>query len=740
MVSGRVQGVGFRPFVYRLAKHFGLNGWVRNSDARVEIHCEGGVAALDIFGSLLRAQAPAISQLTEATSTETEPEWLTDFSILQSVECFRDQIHVPPDYFCCDDCLKEMEDPADRRYRYPFINCTQCGPRYTLIEQLPYDRRHTTMAEFLLCPACQAEYDNPLSRRFHAEPSACPICGPKLALRAVGNPPVVGNESALAVACRLLGEGNIVAVKGVGGYHLMCDASNEVAVSRLRARKHRPHKPLAVMYPAAPDLELLHHDLLPNAVEERALLDPLRPIVLIGKRHHDTLAKNIAPHLGEVGVMLAYSPLHHLLLKDFGKPLIATSANISGEPVLTDAHEVETRLSHVADAFLHHDRPIQRPADDSVLRVIAGKARVLRSGRGYSPLECELPMPLKQPLLAVGAQDKCTIALGWGKRAVISPHIGNLGSPRGLAVFEQVISDLCELYRVRPERIVCDAHPDYNSTRWAARRGLPVMRVLHHHAHASALAGEFQEQSNWLIFAWDGIGYGADGTLWGGETLIGRPGTWQRVASWLPFHLAGGDRAMREPWRSAASLSWEAGQDWHCAGYDSTLPRQAWQHGVNAPVTSSVGRLFDAAASLLGLVQESSFEGQAPMWLEAASCKTDDHLDLLLHFRQDGILECDWKPLLALLNDATLSIPQRGGLFHSTLAYTALQQAKVLRGKQGAFGVGLSGGVFQNRLLTEKVVSLLEEAKFKVFLSNNIPCNDGGISFGQLVEASAQHE
>jgi hydrogenase maturation protein HypF len=735
-----VQGVGFRPFVYRLAKHFGLNGWVRNCDARVEIHCEGGVEALDIFGSLLHAEAPAISQLTEATSTETEPEWLTDFCILQSVEGLQDQIHVPPDYFCCDDCLKEMEDPADRRYRYPFINCTQCGPRYTLIERLPYDRRHTTMVEFILCPACQAEYDNPLSRRFHAEPTACPICGPQLELQPVGKPSVMGNEAALAAASRQLEEGNIVAVKGVGGYHLMCDASNEDAVSRLRVRKHRPHKPLAVMYPAAPDLELLHLDLLPNAIEKMALLDPLRPIVLIGKHRDGILAKGIAPHLGEIGAVLAYSPLHHLLLKDFGKPLVATSANISGEPVLTDAHDVETRLAHVADAFLHHDRPIQRPADDSVLRIIAGKARVVRLGRGYSPLEFELPRPLKQPVLAVGAQDKNTIGLGWGRRAVISPHIGNLGSPRSIAVFNQVITDLCELYRVTPQGIVCDAHPDYNSTRWAARSGLPVMHVLHHHAHASALAGEFHEQPNWLMLTWDGIGYGADKTLWGGETLIGSPGSWRRVATWLPYHLAGGARAIREPWRSAATLCWEAGQDWQNAGYDATLPKQAWQRRVNAPVTSSVGRLFDAAASLLGLVQESSFEGQAPMWLEAASGEVHDHLELPLRLRQDGILECDWKPLLLLLNDATLGIAQRGGLFHSTLAHAALQQAKVLREKYGAFSVGLSGGVFQNRLLAEKAVSLLEAAKFKVFLPYNIPCNDGGISFGQLVEASASHE
>ena len=735
-IDGQVQGVGFRPFVYRLAQRYGITGWVRNSSAQVEVYGEGTAQVLDGFERALLNEAPAIAQPRVVTGETVALQRLREFRILPSIEALYGQIHVPPDYFCCDDCLAELADPHNRRHRYPFINCTQCGPRYTLITRLPYDRAHTTMAGFAMCPACRAEYDNPLERRFHAEPIACPACGPQLSFRSAGEAVLAGNEKALAAALHRLNQGLIVAVKGVGGYHLLCDATSATAVSRLRARKLRPHKPLAVMYPAQHELAWLRRDVLLSPTEEALLRDPLRPIVLVQKRATAALAENIAPRLQEVGVMLAYTPLHHLLLQDFGRPLVATSANISGEPVLTEAREVEARLGQVADAFLHHDRSIRRPADDSLVRVIAGVPRMLRLGRGSAPLECELPVALRQPVLALGAHMKSTVALGWGRRAVISPHIGDLESPRSLAVFEQMAAELCALYQVSPQRIVCDAHPGYASSKWAARQGLPTLRVLHHHAHASALAGEFPEATRWLIFTWDGAGYGADGGLWGGEAWLGRPGSWCRVATLRPFHLPGGECAAREPWRSAAALYWETGQDWPYATADSELLHQAWQRRINTPATSAVGRLFDAAASLLGVAQENSFEGQGPMWLEAASVATDAHVTLPLTVRDDGVLESDWAPLLALLTDTQLSVAQRGGMFHASLAYAALHQARRMREQHGEFSVGLSGGVFQNRLLAEQLIALFEADGFTVCLARHAPYNDGGISYGQLVEAA----
>ncbi|MEW6314666.1 MAG: carbamoyltransferase HypF [Pseudomonadota bacterium] len=740
-IAGRVQGVGFRPFVYRLAHRHGLAGWVRNGAGQVEVLAQGSSAALAAFEHALIHEAPAIARPEIVAHSEAEVQALAAFRILPSTADDAADIHLPPDYFICDDCLAELNDPRDRRHRYPFINCTQCGPRYTLITRLPYDRPHTTMAGFSLCPACRAEYENPLSRRFHAEPIACPECGPTLAFHRDGKI-ISGNEAALAACVTALRQGLIIAAKGVGGYHLLCDASDAQAVARLRTRKYRPHKPLAVMYP--PDLALLKGDLCVAAEEEVQLRDSSRPIVLLRKQSDCALADNIAPGLDEVGAMLAYSPLHHLLLQDFGKPLVATSANVSGEPVLTDAEEVEARLAQVADTFLHHDRAIARPADDSVVRVIAGSARMLRLGRGSVPLECALPQPLAQPVLAVGGHMKNTIALGWGNRAVVSPHIGDLDSPRSLVVFEQVIADLCALYQVAPQQVACDAHPGYASskwaTKWADKNGARVLRIFHHHAHASALAGEYPEVPRWLVYTWDGVGYGVDGTLWGGEALLGRPGAWQRVATMRPFHLPGGERAGREPWRSAAALCWEAEWCWHervDEPLGDELLHEAWQRRINAPATSAVGRLFDAAASQLGLAQHVSFEGQGPMWLEAASAELDEHVDLPLRLRDDGLLECDWAPLLPMLADEARSVAERGGVFHASLARAALQQALHLRAQHGDFVVGLSGGVFQNRLLTEALMSLLHAHGFEVRLARHLPYNDGGLSYGQLVEMVA---
>ncbi|WP_459867244.1 carbamoyltransferase HypF [Endothiovibrio diazotrophicus] len=739
-LTGRVQGVGFRPFVYRLAHAHRLTGWVRNRAGRVEILAAGDENALERFERELIERAPPLARPEPFTSEASDRATGEHFAIHHSDDGGEADVHVPPDQFCCDDCLAELRDPGERRHRYPFINCTQCGPRYTLIRALPYDRSNTTLANFPLCAACRAEYGDPLDRRFHAQPLACPECGPRLAFRRGADRPLFAEEG-LQATLAALRRGEVVAVKGVGGYHLLCDARDEAAVTRLRRRKPRPHKPLAVLFPPGPGDDPaaeLRAVLSPDAAEEALVASPMRPIVLIARRPGGALAEAIAPGLDEVGAMLPYAPLHALLAEGFGGPLVATSGNPSGEPVLTDEHEAERRLAHVADAFLHHDRPIERPADDPLYRTIAGRPRPLRLGRGNAPLELRLPRPLERPVLALGGQMKGCVALGWYDRAVLSPHIGELDTPRGLALLRQVGADLQRLYGVRAEALALDAHPGYSYRRWATESGLPLIEVFHHQAHAAALAGEFPAEERWLTFTWDGVGYGEDGTLWGGEALLGRPGAWRRVASLRPFRLPGGDKAGREPWRSAAALCWEIGAEPPFLPAGSALLKEAWARGLNAPLSSAAGRLFDAAASLLGILHAGSFEGQGPMWLEARASGVEAPLELPLESADDGLLRGDWSPLIAALIDGGASIEQRATLFHATLARLLRRQAEAIREREGAFTVGLTGGVFQNRRLAEAAAAELSAAGFPVHLPSEVPANDAGLGWGQLVEAATR--
>jgi hydrogenase maturation protein HypF len=741
-IAGQVQGVGYRPFVYRQALALGISGWVQNRTGEVLVEAAGEAGALDAFTRCLLQEAPPLARprLVEQTRWPATPA--DGFRILDSDATAPPRIHVPPDFFTCDDCLCELSDPGSRRHRYPFINCTQCGPRYTLIRALPYDRVNTAMAGFPLCEVCRAEYESPADRRFHAEPLACATCGPTLTFRDADGE-IIGNEAAMEACIEALRAGRIVAVKGVGGYHLLCDAGNPAVVARLRERKHRPHKPLAVLFPwsGRDGLESLRPHATPSDREARLLVSPDRPIVLVQLRADHGLADGVAPGLSEVGAMLPYSPLHHLLSRDFGAPLVATSANRSGEPVFIDAIEVESALATVADAFVHHDRPILRPADDSVVRVMGGRPRRLRIGRGLAPLEMDLHERVECPTLAVGGHMKNTVALAWDDRLVISPHIGELDSPRSLAVFEQVIGDLCALYRVAPERVLHDAHPGYGSTRWAIRHaeqhGLGLRPVFHHRAHAAMLAGEYPAVSRWLVFTWDGTGYGEDGTLWGGEALLGGPGQWQRVASLRPFRLPGGEKAGREPWRSAAALAWEAGLDWQPDGLDVSLARAAWMRDVNSPVSSAAGRVFDACAALAGVMQRTSYEAQAPMVWEAlchGRILPEATESLPLARDAAGILRMDWAPLLAHMADASVSRAERSARMHAVLAESLVAQAMAIREAHGGFAVGLSGGVFLNRVLVERVMQRLEAQGFAVYLPERIPCNDAGLSFGQIIE------
>ncbi|MDE2074286.1 MAG: carbamoyltransferase HypF [Alphaproteobacteria bacterium] len=738
VLGGRVQGVGFRPFVYRLAQAHGLCGWVRNGAGRVLIHAEGEGAALARFEAALLAEAPPLARPRLESAVDAAAENLGNFCIVTSTDGEAADVHLPPDLFCCPDCEAELRDANARRHRYAFTNCTQCGPRYTIIAALPYDRPATAMAGFELCPACRAEYENPADRRFHAEPLACPACGPQLSFHD-GDIRVDG-EDALAAALWLLHDGGVVAVKGVGGYHLMCDPASDAAVRRLRQRKHRPAKPLAVMFPPAGAYgqAILRDYVELDDAEAAACTDPVRPIVLATKRAGAALSAEIAPGLNELGVFLPYSPLHHLLLGEFGGPLVATSGNVSGEPVITDNDEAEARLAGVADGFLHHDRPILRPADDSVLRAIAGRARPIRIGRGLAPLEIETPFAFAVPTLAVGGHMKGAIALGWNHRIVLSPHIGELDSPRSLAVFEQVIADLQRLYRVRAERLVCDLHPGYASARWAREQQLPLIRVQHHMAHAAALAGERAEIARWLIFAWDGIGLGDDGTLWGGEALLGAPGAWRRVGSLRPFHLPGGERAGREPWRSAAALLWETGRDWRPQIEGAALAQQAWSRRLGTVETSSAGRLFDAAAALVLGLGTVSYEGEGPMRLEALAGEGEA---IALPLRTEGgVLRTDWAPLLPMLADGSISQATRAGVFHESLAAALAELAAAVAQTEGFEAVGLTGGVFQNRRLAESVLAKLAARKIPAFLPEIVPANDGGLAFGQLVEAVCRED
>ncbi|HVW69940.1 MAG TPA: carbamoyltransferase HypF [Steroidobacteraceae bacterium] len=752
-VGGHVQGVGFRPFVYRLARELQLTGSVRNCNGDVEIVAQGSRGNVELFARGLIERAPAIARAHILESDEVAPTAAGEFEILESAASGQARIHVPADYFTCAACLEELRQEGDRRYRYPFINCTQCGPRYTLIEALPYDRANTTMAGFELCAECRREYQNPSDRRFHAEPVACAVCGPRVWLEeGAPNAGIEADSGALCEAeaaikrtVQLLRAGAIVAVKGIGGYHLLCDATNTAAVERLRERKKRPHKPLAVMFPqvGADGLDCVRSQVKMSATEAETLTSSARPIVLLRPCTGSTLPAAIAPGLDEVGVLLPYSPLHHLLLSDFGKPVVATSGNLSGEPVLTVIDDARRGLEHVADASLHHDRPISRPADDSVVRVTLGRPRVLRLGRGLTPRELTLPWSVRRPMLATGGHLKNTIALAWENRVVLSPHIADMGSVRSEEVFGQVVADLQRLYGVAAQEVICDAHPGYATSRWALRCGLPVRKVLHHHAHASALVGEHELGGPALVFTWDGVGLGEDRTLWGGETFVGGPGDWRRVVSFRPFRLPGGERAGRSPWRSAAALCWELGRDLpgHRAGSPDPLVRAAWERNVNCPQTSSVGRLFDAAAALALGIRETSYEGQGPMMLEAAAARappaTDPCEPLPLYRDPDQLWRVDWAPLVRALLDGGPDAGVAAGRVHRTLAATIVSIALSQREWAGVAIVGLTGGVFQNALLTELAGEMLAREGFRMALAERVPCGDGGLSYGQVVEAIA---
>lgn len=730
VLQGAVQGVGFRPAVYRLADTMRLTGWVRNTDEGLEIEVEGEAELLSEFLLKLRAATPLAAVITAEQILRVAPSGGVGFEILPSIEETSNSgpklAAVLPDIATCAECMAEILDPANRRFGYPFTNCTQCGPRYTIVLDIPYDRAGTTMNKFEMCPSCRREYGSVHDRRFHAQPIACATCGPHIWLFPTGSDP----KRPFAAIVAALAQGSIVALKGIGGFQLLVDARNSAAVIRLRKRKQREHKPLAILMPS---VECVRRYCEVSPEEEKLLRSPAAPIVLLQPREMHDLAPEVAQYSPGIGVMLPCSPLHHLLMAHYPFPLVATSGNVAGEPIAIDNEEAITRLKIVADIFVLHDRPIARACDDSVVKLI-DHPHMLRRARGYAPLPVGVPHKLR-PVLAVGGHLKSTVAIGFGRQVWLSQHIGDLDSPEGRDAFEQTIDDLCKLYRFKPEVIVSDLHPDYASTRWAQHHseitGVPLVQVQHHQAHVASCAAENGLTTPYLGVAWDGAGLGLDGSIWGGEFFAVDQGVCERVASLRPFALPGGEAAMRDCSRPAAGLLRQTRGSPMAREQIQPQIAAMLEQQINAPLCSSVGRLFDAVAYLAGAAQNNFFEGQAAMCLEAVigRTQTDEAYEIAA---TNGI--GDWSSLIegVQYDRATgVSLDLISAKFHNALSDWILRGAR----STNIRAVVLSGGVFQNGYLTRRSRRLLEADGFDVYTHRQVPANDGGLALGQAVLA-----
>ncbi len=746
-ITGVVQGVGFRPFVYGLATRLEITGWVRNTSAGVEIEVDGSPEALAAFIDALRQKAPPLAHIDEFHVQECAPNGFSTFEIFHSEAIAEAFQPISPDVSLCSDCLRELLDPEDRRYRYPFINCTNCGPRFTIIEDIPYDRPATTMAPFAMCPDCASEYGDPLDRRFHAQPVACPVCGPQVWLE-VGGDRLAEREQALQTARQLLQEGKVLAIKGLGGFHLACDATNPEAVATLRRRKLRVDKPFALMMP---DLATVEAHCYLEPAEYTAIEARQRPIVILDRRPESSVAREVAPGQDTMGVMLPYTPLHVLLIEPepgFPQALVMTSGNLCEEPIAIDNQEARERLSDLADAFLMHDRRIRTRCDDAVLRIFEGAAFPLRRSRGYAPYPVHLPWEMP-PLLAVGPELKNTFCVTRGRYAFLSHHIGDLENYETLCSFEDGITHFETLFRVRPEALAYDLHPDYLATRYALARAeredLPAIGVQHHHAHIAACMAEHGVAGEQPVIgvSFDGTGYGDDGAIWGGEFLLAYYHGYER-----PLHLAyipmpGSEAAVRQPWRLALAWLARAGLEW-----DEDLPpvlasstevrqivRRQLELRLNAPLTSSMGRLFDAVSALIGVRQRINYEAQAAIELEA---RVDPDEQAAYHFAI-GEDEVDPTPVIhAIVADlgAGLTIGRIAARFHNGVADMVDQVCRLMRDRYGLVEVALSGGVWQNMALLNRTVQRLYEAGFTVYLHRQVPTNDGGLALGQAVVAA----
>jgi hydrogenase maturation protein HypF len=752
-VEGIVQGVGFRPFVYGLATRLGLAGLVGNDADGVFAEIEGPPAAVREFLAALERNPPPLARVDRVTATPMTLKGGASFAIVASEPGGRRRTLIAADTATCADCLRELADPADRRFRYPFINCTNCGPRFTIVRDVPYDRPLTTMAGFPLCEQCAGEYHDPANRRFHAQPVCCPDCGPQLTLLDPdGKPPAfLAGLPPLDATAALLRQGAVIAVKGLGGYHLAADATGETAVAALRARKHREDKPFAVM---APDLAVARRLALVDDAAAALLTSPARPIVLLRRLPDAPVAASAAPGNRQLGVMLPYTPLHHLLLAAAGRPLVMTSGNVSDEPIAYRDEDAFDRLGGIADAFLTHDRPIHIRTDDSVARVFAGRPMLVRRSRGYVPEPVTVRGGVARPVLACGAELKNTFCLAKDRHAFISHHIGDLENAETLRSFTEGIEHFSRLFDIVPQVVAYDLHPEYLSTKYALDLdGVDLVGVQHHHAHIASCLADNDADGPVIGVAFDGTGYGTDGTLWGGEFLIADLAGFERAGHLAPVPLPGGAAAVRQPWRMAAAYLDAAGLD--AAGLDVARRNEArWgailsmaRRQVNAPPTSSAGRLFDAVAALVGVRDEISYEGQAAIELEqladpaetgtyrASLEETDGDRGKPAPFRAHG------EDLVrACTEDLAAGVPGEliAARFHNALAGLIVDGCLRLRDGHGLSTVALSGGVFQNQLLLRRTVAGLEARGFTVLTHSRVPCNDGGISLGQAVIAAAR--
>ena len=781
-ITGIVQGVGFRPFVYGLAKKYQLNGWVRNTSAGVDIEVDGDKDILDTFVKALGDEAPPLSRIDELTATFQAANGFRSFDIVHSEAVEGAFQPISPDVSICFDCQRELFDPVDRRYHYPFINCTNCGPRFTIIKDIPYDRPKTTMAPFPMCPECEKEYTNPLDRRFHAQPVACPVCGPQVWLEQRENGKTVQRaerNNAILETRKLLANGKILAIKGLGGFHLACDATNAGAVTELRERKLRVDKPFALMMP---DIETVEQHCFVSEAERELLQSGARPIVLLQHKPESPIAKECAPGQDTLGVMLPYTPLHYLILDqqpqstgDKSSPvvhrpssvLVMTSGNLSEEPIATDNEEARKRLSSLADAFLMHDRDIHVRCDDSVVRVFEDRQQTIdnkqssavsrlssvypiRRSRGYSPFPVKLPFEAP-PLLAAGPELKNTFCITNKNYAFLSHHIGDMENYETLQSFEQGVEYFEKLFRVTPEAIAYDLHPNYLATRyalqWAERNDLKTVGIQHHHAHIAACMAEHGLDGSQPVIglAFDGTGYGEDGAIWGGEVLVADYKSYERAYHLEYFPLPGGDAAIKKPARTALALLWSLGMDWDenlapvaefCAE-DRTTLRTQLEKKINTPQTSSMGRLFDAAAALAGVRQSVNYEAQAAIEFEAL-VDPDEGGSYLF---ERGQAQIDIRRAIeALVADVLtgVTIPVVSAKFHNGLAQLALELCQRLRIVNNVNEVALSGGVWQNITLLRRTLSLLQKDGFVVYIHHQVPTNDGGLSLGQAAIAASR--
>jgi hydrogenase maturation protein HypF len=770
VVHGIVQGVGFRPFIYSLAQRRGLTGLVRNDTAGVHIEAEGLPSVLDDFLRAITEQLPPLAVIETLSWRSLDTRGDRDFRIDVSREGNHRRALISPDMATCDACLAELLDPGNRRYRYPFINCTNCGPRFTIIRSVPYDRPATTMAGFTMCPDCRHEYEDPINRRFHAQPNACPVCGPRVELLDVDQHPLLASHGdPLRETAALLRAGSIIAIKGLGGYHLACDPFNDAAVETLRNRKVRQDKPFALM---ARDLEQARTLCRVEAEEEALLTSPARPIVLLDRREDCGIAEAVAPGQKTIGMMLAYTPLHHVLLHDIGSPLVMTSGNRSDEPIAFQDADAFAQLRNIADAFLVHNRPIHMRCDDSVLRVVAGQADSdrghaypIRRARGYAPAPLNVAQPFRHHILACGGELKNTFCLAKESHAFLSPHIGDLENYETFTSFRNGIDHYRQLFDIQPALVAHDLHPEYLSTKYAlelAERGLPAVAVQHHHAHiASCLADNQRPVEERVIgVAMDGTGYGSDGTIWGGEFLEGsvREGFTRRAhLEYAP--LPGGEAAIRQPWRSAIAQLLAVYSLEEVLALPLGIIQRAGERNVRliasliragtetrtyySPLTSSAGRLFDAVAALIDVpsAMRTTYEGQAAIELElAAAGAANCGYSFQLREQSDTWVVETAEILTGVVEDMTagIAISDVSSRFHRTMAEVVLAGCDRIRETGGAAAVALSGGTFQNMLLLRQVVELLQGSGYVVYLHRRVPANDGGLALGQAVLAAFQ--